>query len=131
MRPRISPARSVSGSPSTATSPPNRLVSPRVSSSQPAGAPGALVTPGAPRTAWSPGSRPISRSCPPRWQAGGERAVHHDDQRHDVEDGAPGLALDVGGVGRHVGALEHDRADVRVIGDEPAGDPNVLLARGV
>ena len=57
--------------------------------------------------------------------------MDHGDQRDDVEHGKPGLALDVGRVRGHVGALQHDRADVRVLRDEPPGDPHVLLARSV
>src|SRR5262245_10121172 len=58
-------------------------------------------------------------------------AVDHRDQRDDVEHGQPGLPLDIRAVGRHVGALQHERPDVRMLAEEPPRHAHVLLARGV
>src|SRR5262245_43303050 len=63
--------------------------------------------------------------------ASGQRAVDHRDERDDVEHGQAGLPLDIRAVGRHVGALQHERSDVRMLSEEPPRDAHVLLARGV
>src|SRR5690242_1067432 len=68
-----------------------------------------------------------SRSGAARRLRGEERLVHERHQRDDVEDGPAGLPLDLGGVRRHVRALEHDGADVGMLADQPARDAHVLL----
>ena len=55
--------------------------------------------------------------------------MHEAHQRQDVEGRKPGGALDVGRVGRHVRALEDQRAEVRVGRVEPARHADVLVAR--
>ena len=57
--------------------------------------------------------------------------MDHSDEGHDVEDRQAGGALDVGPIGWHVGALEHDRPDLGMLGDEPPGHAHVLLTRRV
>src|SRR5690348_17532209 len=82
-------------------------------------------------------STPATRSATPTPSgapgrlAGDECVVDHGHERDDVEHGPAGLTLDVGGIRRHVRALEHDRRDVRVLGDEPTRDTHVFLAREV
>src|SRR5260370_20939361 len=70
------------------------------------------------RPAGSGGTRP---------EAVAHRLVHHPDQRGDIEDGQAGGGLDVGAVGRHVGALEHDRADLGMLGHQAPGHREGLL----
>src|SRR6185436_670644 len=70
-------------------------------------------------------------SCGPGRQPVSHGVVHHPDQGGDVEDGPPGGELDIRAIGRHIGALEHDRADLRVLRDEPPRHREVLLARGL
>src|SRR5688572_7090158 len=60
---------------------------------------------------------------------GCQTVVRHADERRDVEHGTARLALHVGRVRRHVGALEHDGADVGMLRDEPPRDAHVLRAR--
>src|SRR5690242_21479226 len=116
---RLSPATSTTSANVGATD--TVLATPALTATtQPARQPSAPATRGVMRV--SGASRPLS---------GRERAVHQGHERDDVEHGTAGLALDVGGVRRHVRALQHDGADVRMLAHEPARHAHVLLAREV
>src|SRR3989337_1584649 len=64
-------------------------------------------------------------------QAVDQGVVNHADEGDDIEHWKTRGPLDVGAVRRHVGALEHDRAHLRMLADQPASHPHVLFPRGL